>query len=56
MDRFVHGGNIYDDSPSGMKWFDFSANINPLGLSDSVKKAISDKGNCPLSGPFGEKY
>lgn len=42
MDRFVHGGNIYDDAPSGMKWLDFSANINPLGLSDSVKKAISD--------------
>lgn len=42
MDRFVHGGNVYEDSPSGMKWLDFSANINPLGLSDSVKKSISD--------------
>lgn len=42
MDRFVHGGNVYEDSPSGMKWLDFSANINPLGLSDSVKKAIFD--------------
>lgn len=42
MDRFVHGGNIYDDSPSGMRWLDFSANINPLGLSEAVKKAIAD--------------
>ncbi len=42
MNRFVHGGNIYDVSPVGGKWLDFSANINPLGLCESVKKAISD--------------
>lgn len=37
---FTHGGNIYaEKSPRG-SWLDYSANINPLGLPDSVKKAI----------------
>ncbi len=42
MNRFVHGGNIYDVSPAGGAWLDFSANINPLGLCDSVKNVIAD--------------
>ena len=41
--RFDHGGNIYaprsEDAPP---WLDFSANINPLGLAASVRKAIAD--------------
>ena len=40
MPAFVHGGNIYaEKSPHG-SWLDYSANINPLGLPDSVKKSI----------------
>ena len=38
--RFVHGGNIYDGNPARGEWLDFSANINPLGLSASVRQAI----------------
>lgn len=42
LQKFVHGGDIYSaDSPLGY-WLDFSANINPLGLADSVKKAIME--------------
>lgn len=38
--RFVHGGNVYrEGAPSG-GWRDFSANINPLGLSESVRAAV----------------
>lgn len=33
--RFEHGGNVYADTPSS-GWLDFSANINPLGLSPRV--------------------
>lgn len=37
---FTHGGNIYaEKSPCG-SWLDYSANINPLGLPESVKKSI----------------
>lgn len=37
---FSHGGNIYaEKSPRG-SWLDYSANINPLGLPESVKKTI----------------
>ena len=42
--RFVHGGNVYEPPAAGSdggKWLDFSANINPLGLSASVKDAIA---------------
>ena len=40
LQSFVHGGDVYSaESPLG-RWLDFSANINPLGLSESVKKAI----------------
>ena len=43
MERFRHGGNIYEElSPHG-KWLDFSANINPLGMPDSVRKAILEQ-------------
>lgn len=40
MPAFAHGGNIYaEKSPHG-SWLDYSANINPLGLPDTVKKSI----------------
>lgn len=34
--KFVHGGNIYAEQPAGVEWIDFSANINPLGLSREI--------------------
>lgn len=37
MEKFAHGGDIYTEKRN---WLDFSANINPLGLSDKAKKAI----------------
>ena len=38
---FLHGGNIYEVKRKyGRDVIDFSANINPLGLPQSVKKAI----------------
>ena len=43
-ERFTHGGNVYDFSPV-KAWLDFSANINPLGLSAAVREAII--GNLP---------
>jgi len=40
-DRFAHGGNIYaSDQRAANEWLDFSANINPLGLSHSVRRTI----------------
>ena len=39
MERFVHGGNIYEDTPAD-GWLDFSANINPLGLPASAQRAM----------------
>ena len=38
--RFEHGGNIYVHN-NGRKWLDFSANINPLGLSKAVRSSIA---------------
>lgn len=40
MEKYTHGGNIYQEvSPQG-KWLDFSANINALGLSASVRECL----------------
>ena len=41
LERFEHGGNIYAAPPPGKAWLDFSANINPLGLSPAVKEAMT---------------
>lgn len=43
LDVFEHGGNIYKATRSGCELtnlLDFSANINPLGLSDSLRYSI----------------
>ena len=42
--KFAHGGNIYQAARLTGKTpeLDFSANINPLGLSDKVCRAIAD--------------
>ena len=41
MKAFEHGGNIYNAVGQVEDWLDFSANINPLGLSKAVKAAIT---------------
>ena len=40
----IHGGDIYQYE----KILDFSANINPLGAPDSVKKALTEASNCAI--------
>lgn len=44
MYKYEHGGDIYSEklAPTGKPFIDFSANINPLGLPQSVKKAVQD--------------
>lgn len=38
MKKYTHGGDIY--GRGGRKVYDFSANINPLGLPESARQAI----------------
>ena len=42
MKKLVHGGDIYSkrNLPGNLKLIDFSANINPLGLPEGVKRAV----------------
>ena len=42
MYKYQHGGDIYSEklAPNGKPFVDFSANINPLGIPQGVKKAI----------------
>ena len=40
MEKFRHGGNIYREPAPEGTWLDFSANINPLGLSNRVRQCI----------------
>ena len=40
--RFIHGGNIYIDSG---EWLDFSANINPCGLSPLIVNVLANSIN-----------
>ncbi len=44
MRRTAHGGDIYSKHDIGQnrRLIDFSANINPLGLPEGVKRAISE--------------
>lgn len=49
MYQYVHGGDIYSDPAlqDNKELLDYSANINPLGIPLSVRKAIKDAiGNC----------
>ena len=41
MTSMQHGGNIYTDQTNAPDLLDFSANINPFGVPESVKQAIS---------------
>ncbi|MBQ7476523.1 MAG: aminotransferase class I/II-fold pyridoxal phosphate-dependent enzyme [Selenomonadaceae bacterium] len=38
--NFQHGGQVYDATGQANFFMDFSANINPLGLPDSVRRTI----------------
>ncbi len=40
MQDYRHGGLVYDSAGQVAFKYDFSANINPLGLSDAVKQAL----------------
>ena len=40
MQKFEHGGRIYDAAGKAGNWLDFSANINPLGFSEKVRAAL----------------
>lgn len=44
--ELLHGGNIYDEEIEKLKnetkILDFSANINPLGMPDRVKRAVTE--------------
>ena len=35
-----HGGNIYQNPECSAEWLDFSANINPFGVPETVQHAI----------------
>lgn len=40
MKQFEHGGQIYNADGTTGDWLDFSANINPLGISEKIRAAI----------------
>lgn len=40
MEKFQHGGQIYDELGNSGDWLDFSANINPLGLSEKISQTL----------------
>ena len=43
MVKKEHGGDIYTERglPDGVELVDFSANLNPLGMPQAVKDALS---------------
>ncbi len=42
MNKFRHGGNIYNSQGAAENFLDFSANINPLGPSEKVLQALQE--------------
>ena len=44
----LHGGNVHKlaRTKGGQQWWDFSANINPLGLPVSVQQALVEQLGC----------
>ncbi len=42
MERYEHGGQVYDVDGNAGDWLDFSANINPLGLSEKVLHTLTE--------------
>lgn len=61
MKQYTHGGNVYALKDKHKRIYDFSANINPLGVPESVVKAASKSlENCfhypdPMCGELVEK-
>lgn len=53
MDTLVHGGDIYTakEKTGFQEILDFSANINPLGLPQSIKKAVIEQIDSFVSYP-----
>ena len=39
---YEHGGQIYDVTGAAGDWLDFSANINPLGLSERILRTLTE--------------
>ena len=42
LERYEHGGQVYDAAGRAGDWLDFSANINPLGLSEKVLRTLEE--------------
>ena len=42
MNKYEHGGLIYDKNGKSGDWLDFSANINPLGISEKILQTLTD--------------
>ena len=42
LERYEHGGQIYDAAGKAGDWLDFSANINPLGLSEKIFQTLTE--------------
>ena len=42
MERYEHGGQVYDELGKAGDWLDFSANINPLGLSEKILQTLTE--------------
>lgn len=42
MERYEHGGQIYNSDGKTGDWLDFSANINPLGLSEKILQTLTE--------------
>ena len=42
LERYEHGGKVYDAAGKLGEWLDFSANINPLGLSEKILAALTE--------------
>ena len=40
MEQYEHGGQIYNSDGKTGDWLDFSANINPLGLSEKIFQVL----------------
>ena len=40
--HYEHGGNVYDSAGKAVDWLDFSANINPFGLSEKIFRALTE--------------
>ena len=42
LEQYEHGGQVYDAAGRLGEWLDFSANINPLGLSEKILRTLNE--------------